>query len=156
MDDTHVQRLEALDVFAGGQLRLQSGLAKVFADITGGSAHGADTVNRKCSPINVAVGGVSGGVPALSGAGIRSTPRPSHVRICHRRRHRPEHTLHHSRVLPVVVRLEEWLARVELGEDAACGPHVALTVPADVEHDLRPPVVARADDAAPCMISDDG
>ena len=42
---------------------------------------------------------------------------------------RPEDALHHGKVLPVVVRLKQRHAQVELKEDAADGPNVARLRP---------------------------
>lgn len=48
----------------------------------------------------------------------------------HSERNGTQNALHHRQMLPVVVRLEESDAQIQLEEDAADAPHIAGLIPA--------------------------
>lgn len=55
----------------------------------------------------------------------------------------PAYSLHHSKMLEIVMRLEQRITRIELHEDAADAPDVAREAPAQIEDDLWGSIVPR-------------
>lgn len=65
---------------------------------------------------------------------------------------RSNHILHHCKMLQVLVRLEQCVARVEFDEDASYAPYIARKGPTQTEDDLGRAVVPSRHDGRVILI----